>query len=206
MDDIPVIKEYRLSEYFQELSRDSLYPSAGSSAAMTAAHAAALFAMACRVNLRKIEAGLTDRESSRAGSSGKKSSEAGALGKASCAQGAFWQEALQGALKLLEQLLALAQADGFAIKDYFEGMPGGAEKATAVPLEIARCAEAVIALAARVLPQSYVPVRADIECARCLAMGSKAAALAVARCNLPLLHRDRQKSYAGQIEEIEKNG
>ena len=73
MDDIPVIKDYRLAAYFQELSTDSLYPSAGSSAAMTAAHAAALFAMVCRVNLRKIEEGPSKMEEKMAGQpSGRK--------------------------------------------------------------------------------------------------------------------------------------
>ena len=45
MEDIPVIKDYRLA-CFRTFSLDS-YPSAGSSAAMTAAHAAAL-CLACR--------------------------------------------------------------------------------------------------------------------------------------------------------------
>ena len=176
MDDIPVIKNYRLTQYFQELAADSLYPSAGSSAAMTAAHAAGLFTMACRVNLRKIN---NDRET-------------------------FWQDLLHRAALLLEQLLALAQTDGFAIKDYVEGAPGGAEKATTVPLKIARCAGEIAALTRCALPESYVPVQADIECARCLAEGGKKAALIVARYNLPLLNLERQEDYAQQISMLEK--
>ena len=189
MDDIPVIKDYRLAAYFQDLSADSLYPSAGSSAAMTAAHAAALFAMVCRVNLRKIEEEkskkqeINDREDRKT----------------------FWQETLNYADLFLEQSLALAQEDGFAVKDYIEGVPQGAEKATSIPLKIARCAREIIALITRVFPESYAPVQADAECARCLAEGSRKAALKVARYNLPLLSQDKRESYVNQISEMEQN-
>lgn len=186
MNDIPVIKDYRLAAYFQELSADSLYPSAGSSAAMTAAHAAALFAMVCRVNLRKIEEDPSKRE-------GKNDRET------------FWQETLHNADLLLEQSLVLAQEDGFAVKDFMEGAPQGAEKATNIPLKIARSAGEIIALIIRAFPESYAPVQADAECARCLAEGSRKAALTIARYNLSLLSQDKRESYVNQISEIEQD-
>ncbi len=180
MDDIPIIKDYRLAAYFEELSADSLYPSAGSSAAITASHAAALFAMVCRVNLRKIEGDSSKREENN----NRKT---------------FWQETLHKADLLLEQSLALAQEDGFAIKDFVDGVPQGAEKAIDIPLKIARCAGEIITLIMRAFPESYAPVQADAECARCLAEGSRKAALTVARYNLPLLSQDKRESYVNQI-------
>ncbi|NMB35643.1 MAG: hypothetical protein GX989_05070 [Firmicutes bacterium] len=187
MDDVAVINDYQLAQYFQELSADSLYPSAGSSAALTAAHAAALFAMACRVNLRKIE----EKSSESKNNKGRKT---------------FWQDLLHRATLLLEQSLVLAQADGFAIKDYVEGAPRGAEKATKIPLNIARCAMEIAALTRRAFPDSYAPVQADVECASCLAEGSKEAALIVARYNLPLLSPGKQDDFAQQISACEKDG
>ena len=137
MDDIPVIKDYQLAEYFQELSADSLYPSAGSSAAMTAAHAAALFAMVCRVNLRKI------REDSSKGKQGSENRKR------------LWEETLHQADMLIGRSLSLAQEDGFAIKDFVEGCPQGPAKATDIPLEIARCAGKITALITNALRESY---------------------------------------------------
>lgn len=187
MDDIPVIKNYRLAAYFQELSADSLYPSAGSSAAMTAAHAAALFAMACRVNLRKIKEGSSEEKGNNS------------------AQQTFWQGTLQDTVSLLEQSLTLAQEDGSAIKGFMEGSPGGVERATDVPLKIARCAGEVVALIRRAFPKSYAPVQADVECARCLAKGGRKAALTVARYNLPLLGQDKYEDYVKQISALERD-
>lgn len=187
MEDIPVLKDYRLAEYFLKLSADSLYPSAGSSAAMTVAHAAALFAMACRVNLRKIKKDPIGR--------GKNNDPR-----------AFWQEILRQANLFLEQALALAQEDGFAVKDFVEGVPGAAERATGIPLQIARCAHETIALLMHAIPKSYAPVQADMECARCLAEGGIKAALAVARSNLSLLSQDKRGNYVNLIAEIESKG
>jgi formiminotetrahydrofolate cyclodeaminase len=153
---------------------------------MTAAHAAALFAMACRVNLRKIEEG----SSKRVENNDRKT---------------FWQETLHNAALLLEQSLALAQEDGFAIKDFIEGAPQGAEKVIDIPLKIARCAGEIIALIIRAFPKSYAHVQADAECARCLAEGSRKAALTVARYNLPLLSQDKRESYVNQISELEQD-
>lgn len=187
MDDIPVIKDYQLAVYFEELSADSLYPSAGSSAAMTAAHAAALFAMVCRVNLRK------NKETSSKGEQGNENRKI------------FWEETLHKANLLLERSLSLAQEDGFAIKDFVESNPRGPEKATDIPLEIARCAEEIIALITDALPKSYAPVQADAECARSLAEGSKKAALTVAHHNLPLLSKEQQRNYVNQITALEQN-
>ena len=186
MNNIPVIGDLRLAEYFQMLSSDSLYPSAGSSAAMTSAHAAALFAMACRVNLRKIEEGLPE-------------------GKENNDRKTPWQEALQSAELLLEQSLALAQEDGFAIKGFMEGVPRSAEKIMDIPLKIAYCADEIVSLTIRVLAESYAPVQADIQCARLLAEGSRKAALAVACYNLPLLNKDKRESYIKQISKIEQS-
>lgn len=184
MDDIPVIKDYQIAAYFQELSADSLYPSAGSSAAMTAAHAAALFSMVCRVNLRKIREDFL---------SGK---------ERSINRRSFWEETLHKADMLLDRSLSLAQEDGFAIKDFVEGNPRGPGKATDIPLEIARCAGEIIALITHALPESYAPVQADAECSRCLAEGSRKAALTVAQHNLPLLSPEERQNYVNQITEL----
>jgi len=156
MDTLLDIKELKLSQYFKELSADTLYPSAGSSAAVTAAHAAGLFAMACRVNLRKVKK--------------KKGSHQQEVPQNSKD---YWEETLRRTESLMEQALALAQEDGFAIKDFFEGDQSAAKKFTEIPLKIARCAEEIITLIKRSLPQSYPPVKADMECARWLAEGSK---------------------------------
>lgn len=184
MEDIPVIKEYNIATYFQKLSEDSLYPSAGSSSAITTAHAAALFAMACRVNLRNIEKGPSK-------------------GVADGDRKVFWQKALHDAEVLLEQSLDLAQADGFAIKSFVEGDPGGAKKATEIPLQIACCAGKIMTLAGDTLPRSYAPVKADVESARCLAEGGLKAALTVARYNLLLLDQRAKENYTKQISELE---
>ncbi|MDD3315121.1 MAG: cyclodeaminase/cyclohydrolase family protein [Syntrophaceticus sp.] len=185
MNHIPVIKDYQLTAYFQELSADSLYPSAGSSAAMTAAHAAALFAMVCRVNLRKIKEDLSTRKDNQD-------------------RKIFWEETLHKADQILEQSLALAQEDGFAIKDFMEGVPQGGGKATSIPLDIACCAGEIIALITHAFPKSYAPVQADAECARCLAEGSKKASLTVARYNLPLLSQEERESFTNQITALEQ--
>ena len=171
MGKVPVIKDLQLTTYFQELAADSVYPSAGSSAALTAAHAAALFAMACRVNLRKIREGLP-------------------AGKGNNGLPVFWQETLGKAELLLEQTLALAQEDGFAVKDFIEGVPQGAERATTIPLQIARCAGEIIILTRDALP-NLVPVQADVMCPL---FGSREqqAALTVARYNLPCLIRTKE--------------
>jgi formiminotetrahydrofolate cyclodeaminase len=187
MDNIPIIKDYQLTAYFQELSADSLYPSAGSSAAMTAAHAAALFAMVCRVNLRKISEDLSAGEASKEESENRK---------------IFWEETLHQAELFLERSLSLAQEDGFAIKDFVEGDPLGPGKATEIPLEIARCTGEIIALITDALPKSYAPIRADAECARCLAEGSRKAALTVAQHNIPLLSAEERQNYVDQIVEL----
>ena len=185
MNKIPIIKDYQLTTYFQELSADSLYPSAGSSAAMTAAHAAALFAMVCRVNLRK----LAENPATKKDSKNRK---------------VFWQETLHKADHLLEQAFALAQEDGLVIKDFIEKKPRGLEKATRIPLDIARCAGEISALITFALPKSYAPVKADAECARCLAEGSKKAALTVARHNLPLLDQKEREDFANQITALQQ--
>ncbi|MDD4675856.1 MAG: cyclodeaminase/cyclohydrolase family protein [Syntrophaceticus schinkii] len=187
MDNIPIIKDYQLTAYFQELSADSLYPSAGSSAAMTAAHAAALFAMVCRVNLRKISEDLSAGEASKEESENRK---------------IFWEETLHQAELFLERSLSLAQEDGFAIKYFVEGDPLGPGKATEIPLEIARCTGEIIALITDALPKSYAPIRADAECARCLAEGSRKAALTVAQHNIPLLSAEERQNYVDQIVEL----
>jgi formiminotetrahydrofolate cyclodeaminase len=187
MDNIPIIKDYQLTAYFQELSADSLYPSAGSSAAMTAAHAAALFAMVCRVNLRKISEDLSAGEASKEKSENRK---------------IFWEETLHQAELFLERSLSLAQEDGFAIKYFVEGDPLGPGKATEIPLEIARCTGEIIALITDALPKSYAPIRADAECARCLAEGSRKAALTVAQHNIPLLSAEERQNYVDQIVEL----
>lgn len=184
MDTPLVIKDLKLSQYFKELSADSLYPSAGSSAAVTAAHAAALFAMTCRVNLRKIKEGKGYQQGV---SENPKN---------------YWEETLRRAESLMEQTLALAQKDGFAIKDFFEGDPSGAKKFTEIPLQIARCAGEIISLIKDSLPQSYPPVKADMECASWLAEGSKKAALMVAHYNLPLLKEEEKQYYVNQIEKL----
>jgi hypothetical protein len=51
---------------------------------------------------------------------------------------------------------------------------------------MASCADRLIRLIEEALPKSYKPVQADAETACCLAAGSKKAALAVARHNIPL--------------------
>ncbi|HHY39672.1 MAG TPA: hypothetical protein GX502_00275, partial [Syntrophaceticus sp.] len=117
MDTPLVIKDLKLAQYFKELSADSLYPSAGSSAAVTAAHAAALFAMTCRVNLRKIK---EKKESNQQEVSPNPQN--------------YWEETLHRAESLMERALALAQEDGFAIKAFFEGDPSAAKKFIDIPL------------------------------------------------------------------------
>lgn len=182
--EVPVLRDFQIAQYFKELAADSLYPSAGSSAAVTTAHAAALFALVCRVNLRKIQ------EDTR-------------QGKKECNLWQFWNETLRRTDLLMERSLALAQEDGYAIKDVLERNPQAPEIATAIPLDIARCAGEVISLIKSAFSESYAPVRADAECARCLAEGSKKAALMVARYNLPLLKESERQNYVNQITELE---
>lgn len=192
MDEVPLIKNLPLSDYFTKLAEDSLYPSAGSSSAMTAAHAAALFAMFCRVNLRKAEESRADLPGNGEGAEVKVD---------------FWKGMLKKALALTKRSFALAQEDGFAIRDFMEGNPLGPFRMIEVPLKIARCAAEIAAAIHRAFPESYPPVRADAETARCLAEGSKKAALAVARYNLPLLPDAADRlTYVNQIEELEKEG
>jgi len=179
MDNLPLIKELTLEEYFKELEADSLYPSAGSSLAVTAAHAAALFTMFCRVNLRQA------RE------------------KETANQVEFWKNMLQKAERLSERALALAQEDGFAIREFVNGTPQGPSLVIEIPLEIARCAEEIITAIDQAFPKSYPPVRADAETARCLAVGSKKGAIAVARYNLPLLDEDNRKNYVNLLTKLE---
>lgn len=181
MDIPPVIKDLKLKQYFKELSADSLYPSAGSSAAVTAAHAAALFAMACRVNLRHIKEEEQTQSKNRWN---------------------YWNQTLCAAESLLERALNLAQQDGFAIKAFVEGAPLGPKKATDIPLEIARRAGELISLIKRSFSKSYKPVCGDMECARWLAEGSKKAALMVAHYNIPLLKPEERQGYINQIEEL----
>jgi formiminotetrahydrofolate cyclodeaminase len=179
------IKALKLEQYFKELSADSLYPSAGSSAAVTAAHAAALFAMACRVNLRRING--EEQTHDKDVSNNRRD---------------YWEKTLNAAESLLEQSLALAQQDGFAIKAFVEGAPLGAKEATDIPLEIARCAKKLISLIERSFSRSYTPVRGDMECARWLAEGSKKAALMVAHYNIPLLKPEERQNYVNKIQEL----
>lgn len=114
----------------------------------------------------------------------------------------FWEETLHQAELFLERSLSLAQEDGFAIKDFVEGDPLGPGKATEIPLEIARCTGEIIALITDALPKSYAPIRADAECARCLAEGSRKAALTVAQHNIPLLSAEERQNYVDQIVEL----
>ena len=67
---LPVIKDLDVSGYLRELAADSLFPSAGAAAGLTAAQGAALFAMVCRVNLRKQPAPLWERALEQAATKG----------------------------------------------------------------------------------------------------------------------------------------
>ena len=92
--------------------------------------------MACRVNLRKIETSSNEKIEKE--------------------QKTFWQKTLFKADLLLEQSLALAQEDGFAIKNFFEGASKGAEKATRSAANCPLCRE-IITLIRSAFPRSYAP-------------------------------------------------
>lgn len=189
MVDLPVIEELTVSAFLTELGADSLFPSAGAAAALTGAQAAALFAMVCRVNLRKLE-----------------EKEAGAVKENPSGAGVdFWQDLVQQADACTQHCLELAQEDGEAYEEVVDGNPQGPAHATEVPLEIARRAIETARLIDLAIPESYAPVRADAETARCLAQGSKKAALTVARYNLPLLkEKSEQAYYVNQIGMLEQ--
>ena len=180
---LPVIKELNITGYLRELADDSLFPSAGAAAGLTAAQGAALFAMVCRVNLRK----LTDKDA--------------AIGHDD--QPAFWERSLEQAEDLTARCLDLAQEDGAAYRDVVDDNPNGPAHAMDVPLEIARRSLEISLLIRSALPRSYAPVRADAETALALVRGSFRAGLAVARYNLPLLHDQAERdNYANLIETL----
>ncbi len=189
MSDLPVIRDLKVSEYFAELASDSLFPSAGAAAALTGAQAAALFAMVCRVNLRKI------KEAAGGGSGGAPEQE----------QLTFWERSLELAVSCTRRFLDLAQEDGTAYREVVDEKPQGPSHSIEVPLGIARCGGELAELIEAAFPKSYAPVRADAETALCLVRGSKKAALAVARYNLPLLkEKSEREYYVNQIEELSR--
>lgn len=177
MSELPALKNLTIEEYFKELASDSIFPSAGSTAALTGAHAAALLAMVCRINIRKLH-----------GHGPQKRNENG-----------FWENKLDSAEKLICHLLQLAQEDGLAYLSVVNGTPGAPVQAIEVPLQIARLCEETIRNIENVLPQSYRMVRADLETALHVARGSKNAALAVARHNLPLIQNEEQTRYYADL-------
>lgn len=180
---LPIIKDLNITGYLKELADDSLFPSAGAASGLTAAQGAALFAMVCRVNLRKLkDSGDATRHD---------------------AQTAFWQQALEQAEGLTVRCLELAQEDGVAYRDVVDNDPRGPDHAMNVPLEIARRSLEISILIRSALPRSYAPVRADAETALALVRGSFKAALVVARFNLPLLHdQAKQDDYVNLIEAL----
>lgn len=185
MNNLPKIKDLTLADYFRLLASDSIFPSAGSSAAITGAHAAALFAMACRVNLRKAKS-IQDQDSTGL------NREVGPE---------FWNSALQEAEELTRRYQALAQEDGQSYLEVLKNDLGGPEHAIEVPLEIARCSRLLLAAIATTLPKSYPPVRADLETARCLAQSCREAAVIIARHNLALIKdRKRCQHYVNLID------
>ncbi len=189
MSELPVIRDLKVSEYFAELASDSLFPSAGAAAALTGAQAAALFAMVCRVNIRKI------KDAAGGGNGGAPDQE----------QLAFWERSLELAGSCTRRFLDLAQEDGTAYREVVEEKPQGPSHSIEVPLGIARCGGELAALIEAAFPKSYAPVRADAETAICLVRGSKKAALTVARYNLPLLkEKSEREYYVNQIEELSK--
>ncbi len=200
---MPEVKDLTLSAYLAELAADSLFPSAGAAAAVTGAQAAALFAMVCRVNIRKLKekagktAGSVECETGQASSRGKPQGEAEA-GRS------FWGKMLAQAQKCQMRCLELAQADGLAYREVVGGNPEGPAHALEVPLQIARCCRETAHLIEQALPESYAPVRADAETAFWLARGSKKAALAVARHNLALIQNESEReNYVNQIELLD---
>ncbi|MGB9792951.1 MAG: cyclodeaminase/cyclohydrolase family protein [Thermacetogeniaceae bacterium] len=189
MSNLPDIRELRIPDYLTELASDSLFPSAGAAAAITGAQAAALFAMVCRVNLRKL----------RGAKEGKCS------GDFDSQQLAFWERSLELASSWTKRFLELAQEDGVAYREVVEGKPEGASHSIEVPLEIGRRCGDLAELIETAMPLSYPPVRPDAETSLCLAQGTKKAALAIARSNLILLkQKSERKYYFNQIEELSK--
>jgi formiminotetrahydrofolate cyclodeaminase len=180
---LPVIKELNITGYLRELADDSLFPSAGSAAGLTAAQGAALFAMVCRVNLRKLK------------------DKGGLIGSEDKA--AFWERALDQAEHLTARNLELAQEDGAAYRDVVDKCPNGPAHAIDVPLEIARRSLEISILIRSALSRSYAPVQADAETALALVRGSFRASLVVARHNLPLLHdQTNRDNYVNLIETL----
>jgi len=181
---LPVIKDLTIADYFRELADDSLFPSAGASAGLTAAQGAALFAMVCRVNLRKLD-------------------DQGVAEPGQKEQLDFWKRILAQADELTERCLDLAQEDGSAYRDVAEGDPNGPAHAMDVPLEIARHSLKIAGLIRAALPKSYAPVKADAETALALVRGSFRAGLVVARHNLPLLKNQiEQDNYVNLIDAL----
>lgn len=184
---LPVISELQVSDYLLELASDSLFPSAGATAALTGAQAAALFAMVCRVNLRK----LRETKESKGNGGGDRQKLA------------FWETSLELASSWTQRLLELAQEDGTAYREVVEGKPEGPSHSIEVPLETARHCGELVELIKTAMPLSYPPVRPDAETALCLAQGSKKAALAIARSNLFLLkQKSEHEYYVNQIEKL----
>jgi formiminotetrahydrofolate cyclodeaminase len=187
---LPVIKDLNIADYLRELASDSLFPSAGAAAGLTAAQGAALFAMACRVNLRKLDEGNTG--GARSGY------EAGHAEKV-----AFWERMLELVEKLTGRCLDLAQEDGAAYRDVVDEDPHGPAHAMEVPLEIARRSLEIAALIRSALPGSYAPVRADSKTALALVQGSFRAGLTVARHNLPLIPDQAERdNYVNLIQAL----
>jgi formiminotetrahydrofolate cyclodeaminase len=179
---LPTIKDIPITEYLRILADDSLFPSAGAAAGTTAAQSAALFAMVCRVNLRKLQdkAGTPDEEMI-----------------------SFWEQTLEQAEELAASCLKLAQEDGTAYREVVDKDPRGPAHAMEVPLEIARLSLEITGLIKRALPRSYTPVRADAETSLALAQGSFQAGLVVARYNLPLLHDQAERDdYVNTLETM----
>lgn len=202
MGGLPDVKSLTVNTYLAELAADSLFPSAGAAAGLTAAQAAALFAMVCRVNLRKLKEIRGEStgapEAGAAAAGGKKGKEeAGAAW-------IFWQKMLELAEDYQKRCLELVQADGAAYREVVDGDPQGPAHALEVPLAIARHARETAELIRQALPESYAPVRADAETALHLAEGSKKAALVVARHNLALLSGEAEREkYLNQIELLD---
>lgn len=179
MANLPIIKDLKVADYLAELAADSLFPSAGAAAALGGAQAASLFAMVCRVNLRKSKSGETD--------SGEE----------------YWSRMLAEAEEISNQCLELAQADGLAYRLVVEGDPQGPDHAIEVPLRIASWACKLTLMIKEALSLSYKPVQADAETALHLAEGSKNAALAVARHNLKMIaDTARRAYYSKEIENL----
>lgn len=186
---LPVIGELTVTGYLGELAGDSLFPSAGASAGLTAAQGAALFAMVCRVNLRKLGEG--------------KLGDGAVPGPGQGETPAFWERVLEQADRLAGRCLELAQEDGAAYQEVVDGDPGGPVHALEAPLEIARRSLEIAGLIRASLPMSYAPVRADAETALALVQGSFRAGLVVARYNLPLLHDDAEReNYVNLIKTL----